>query len=87
MGGTHRHREGAHPSSPILILKSALQFPKEASIVGTHNHRDLLTHPLLINCSSFQIINYALLLITRHRGDPWMADSATQEMPTRSPAL
>ena len=40
MGGTHRHREGAHPPSPILIFKSALRFPKEASMGGTHSHRE-----------------------------------------------
>ena len=49
MDGTHRHREGAHPSSP--------------------------------NYSNFQLCT-AFPIITMHRGDPWMADSATAEMPT-----
>ena len=54
MGGTHRHREGAHPSSPILIFKCALLFPKEASMDGTHRHREG-AHPsspiLIFNCA------------------------------------
>ena len=40
MGGTHGNTESAHPSSPILIFKSALRFPKEASMGGTHSHRE-----------------------------------------------
>ena len=31
MGGTHRHRDSARPSSPILLLKCALRFPNEKS--------------------------------------------------------
>ena len=54
MGGTHRHRECAHPSSPILIFKCALHFPKEASMDGKHRHREG-SHPSSPNCSNFQL--------------------------------
>ena len=54
MGGTHGNTESAHPSSPILIFKSALRFPKEASMGGTHSHREG-AHPsspiLLLKCA------------------------------------
>ena len=57
MGGTHGNTESAHPSSPILIFKSALRFPKEASMGGTHRHSDSArpSSPILIfkKCTAF----------------------------------